>query len=1123
MNLFKIELTSQGVLLTFNKRSHKFFSTEDKPLDVSEWASNGDKDLLRGLAAISPILQGMDNSEVDHVVLPFDFVAALSDREARVLSLPVSIPYQLRVWGSGNWVDDSYDLNTEFLDGGQAVFIDARIGSIIEIGRIRYRLPDPIYSIICEVANINVSDSRDKKIEAQSKIAEILGSAKIGSSRLSPDEQIANIKIRHVAGFSAAVTGSLEDPELSPVLFSKKVIESQLDRDLLLDENQQILDLKQASSFCDQFKKSKKALSTYVLGSGEYVYIDPSVRSTLTAFCEISNSDPETKIAFLKSPRVILSSMTGDEYEDEEDRIADSFIETSQFSDRVIGINKWSVPVLPWLATESNEWGTNTLIFEQSGSASPVVIAKETLGSAIKAVEEGLLQGSKNVNIGGVEIPVSQSLLSSMKEFMPTDPDSIDSKIDDNEELVDSPVGPFVVETIDGFEAVNYVKNLIPPKYSLIYQTPRVLVPATSLMPHQEYGLRWLISSYNVGLPGVLVADDMGLGKTLQALVFLAIYREQVPKTNQKPCLIVAPTGLLNNWQKEISEHLGNNGLGELTLAYGAQLKNLKTEKSGRDTDLGVAMLDISKIQSSGVLLTTYESLRDYQISFSQVSFGVVVFDEIQKTKNPRSLLSRAAAAINGKFQIGLSGTPVENSLADLWTILDILAPGLIKYSLLEFMNKYSGSTDDPDVIKRLTCLQSELLHPDDERIPPVLRRMKSEVFKDGGLPKKIIHAAEVTCKLMPPEQESAYRLEVERVQKGEIKMVQGLQRFKRISMSPKSYLSWLDDPEHYIEESARLSQFIEILDEVKNRSEKALVFVESLELQPILAQVLKERYSLEKLPLIINGKISGKERQRCVDQFQEEQPGFNLMLISPKAGGVGLTLTAANNVIHLERWWNPAVEDQCNDRAYRIGQKKDVNIYTPVAKHRLDAIPSFDLVLDSILTRKRVLAESIFMPSELSSDDFSNFFQEKSSSSTDRVFSPISLPESYSLGTGEEFEDYVGNALFSSGFIVSKTKKSWDFGCDLIAKKESQVVLCQVKQVMSDKTLADGVDEIIESRERYQSQRPTALALITNAKRITRTQIALAARHNVYVLLGNSIENYGEGLCVHLNTQGKS
>ena len=573
----------------------------------------------------------------------------------------------------------------------------------------------------------------------------------------------------------------------------------------------------------------------------------------------------------------------------------------------------------------------------------------------------------------------------------------------------------------------------------------------------------------------------------------------------------------MSNWLDEIEEHLGEGGLGIITLAYGSKLRELKNKAKGKDTDTGVPMLDVNRLAKTNIVLTTYESLRDYQISFAQISFGVVIFDEIQKTKNPKSLLSRAAAAVNGSFQVGLSGTPVENSLADLWTILDVLAPGLVKHSLKEFMSEYSGSPEEPETREKLLNLQSELLKAREDRIPPVLRRLKSEVFSNNEMPQKIVHLASDTSATMPPEQESAYLDQLHRMQRREIKTVQGLQILKRISLAPRQYDQWMGGISDFISSSAKLSKFFQILDTIKERNEKALIFVETRELQPILAQVLKERYYLEKLPLIINGSVSGPVRQNSVKQFQAEAVGFNVILISPKAGGVGLNLTAANNVIHLERWWNPAVEDQCNDRAYRIKQTKDVNIYTPVSRHPKHQIPSFDLVLDDILSRKRQLARSLFVPTDISSKDFEDIFGSAATKVQANSFAPMSLTETYSLETGEEFEQYVASALHDEGFTITPTPRSWDGGCDLIAKDANHVILCQVKQVQSDKVLGVGVDEIIKAKKKYASRSPTHLAIITNAQALTRTQVTLARNQNVFILDGGAVQHYGQALRQHL------
>jgi hypothetical protein len=1105
MKTFSYEIADDGVQLRLSEKKRSLLSSQNIPLKVSDWSSSGDPELLRGLAAIGSHLQELDDHNAQEILLTHDNVARLSDAQANALGLPISIPYQLRVWGTGSYVDNSYDLNSEFLDAGTEVYIDQRIGSFAVIGRIRYRIPDPLYSIIEEVQNF--PSDRDGKIEAQAQLSELLGQDKLGTAKLNPDEQVASIRIRHVAAFSAAVSGSFEEPNLSPILFARHTADFASERGDLLDETQQILDAMQATSFVDEFSKNKHAKSTYVLGSGEYVFIDPSVRPAFQAFHDISIADSTTRKAFIKSPNAVLASYISQDVEEPELLVSLAFVVTLQFSDRVRGINEWKVPDLPWLATESNEWGTNVLVFEQPGNSAPVVLPREDLKAAVDALDGAIKSGNTVVNVSGVDIPVSSQLLAAMQQKLPV-----------GDLLPPPPPQPlppqkrYVVDTIDGFEVVNYRRALNPADDQMKFVPPRALVPATTLMTHQEVGLQWLVGAYNAGLPGVLIADDMGLGKTLQALVFLALYQEQVPKFKRKPCLVVAPTGLLNNWLREINEHLGEAGLGEITQAYGSQLKSLKAGR-GRDTDFGVPILNNSRLQSSNIVLTTYETLRDYQISFAQVPFGVVVFDEIQKTKNPRSLLSRAAAAINGTFQIGLSGTPVENSLADLWTILDLLAPGLLKLSLHEFMTEYSAAKDDPLDPNKLKRLQMELLEPEKGLIPPILRRLKSEVFKDGSMPAKIINPAIETCGIMPPEQAAAYQDQLEKAHKGEIKTIQALQAFKRISLSPRPYDRWLEESGEFISASARLGEFFRILDQIKSRDEKALIFLESLEVQPILAQFFKERYGLPKLPLVINGSVSGFARQNSVNEFQSEASGFNVMLISPKAGGVGLTLTAANNVVHLERWWNPAVEDQCNDRAYRIGQTKDVNIYTPVARHPVSEIPSFDLVLDGILSRKRKLADSLFVPSDLTPEDFAKMFTGPSNPEPTNVNFPISLLESYALETGEEFENYVVKALFNSGYTVRITKRSGDLGCDLIAKSGSEVILCQVKQVRSDKVLAQGVEDIIKADLHYTSQNSTRLILITNALSVTSGQMKLAKDNNVLIFYGNDMEHYGEAL----------
>ena len=610
------------------------------------------------------------------------------------------------------------------------------------------------------------------------------------------------------------------------------------------------------------------------------------------------------------------------------------------------------------------------------------------------------------------------------------------------------------------------------------------------------------------------MADDMGLGKTLQALAFLALYREQAPADQKRPILIVAPTGLLNNWLKEIDTHLIGTGLGTILKVYGAQIRALKQGR-GRDTESGIPMLDTTRLSEADVVLTTYETLRDYEISFAEIRFGVTVFDEIQKAKNPKSNIRNAVVAVYSDFKIGLSGTPVENSIADLWVLMDAVAPGLIKKTLKEFISTYSGSPEEPETLELLQNLHDELLKGDDGLPPPILRRMKDEVFSEVGpngkpMPKKHVHPARQHSQVMPPEQRELYANYANLASAGRIPMIKALGAFRRISLSPREADDWLDDPEAFSEASARLSAALKILDEIHQKGEKVIIFLESRAFQSPLAQVLKERYSLPYHPLIINGAISGSARQDRVDAFQQREEGFDAIIISPKAGGVGLTLTAANHVLHLERWWNPAVEDQCNDRAYRIGQERDVDIYTPMAIHPDIDEESFDVVLDNILTRKRQLASSLLIPTELSPDDiFGGMFSGVIP--TQRHFNERDEQELYELETGEDFEKYVADLLHRHGFMVKSTPRSWDKGCDLVARLGDRKILIQCKQVRSDIVLDTGVSEVLAARQYYADS--NARVLVTNAKNVSRNQRELASEKGVLIFPRDSLKDEGSGL----------
>jgi SNF2 family DNA or RNA helicase len=253
----------------------------------------------------------------------------------------------------------------------------------------------------------------------------------------------------------------------------------------------------------------------------------------------------------------------------------------------------------------------------------------------------------------------------------------------------------------------------------------------------------------------------------------------------------------------------------------------------------------------------------------------------------------------------------------------------------------------------------------------PMLRRMK-DAARDG-LPRKIMKTYK---ELMPQVQATAYSNVLAKAGSGgesRKQMLETLHRLRGVSLHPHRAddvdTSDRDSIESWIGASARLSKCADLLRTIAGHGEKAIVFIEDLAVQRAFAESMAIIFDLEEIPSIINGSLVGEKRQAIVDRFQKADIGFDLLVLSPRAAGLGLTITAATHVLHLSRWWNPAVEDQCNDRAYRIGQNRDVTVHIPLAVHPDYGDQSFDVKLDQLLERKRTLSRDILLPPELAGD----------------------------------------------------------------------------------------------------------------------------------------------------------
>ena len=370
----------------------------------------------------------------------------------------------------------------------------------------------------------------------------------------------------------------------------------------------------------------------------------------------------------------------------------------------------------------------------------------------------------------------------------------------------------------------------------------------------------------------------------------------------------------------------------------------------------------INEMQEADIILTNYESLRTSQLNFCAVEFDVVVLDEAQKIKSPGTMVTNAAKALKANFRVAMTGTPVENSLLDLWCIMDFCIPGLLG-NARTFAKKYQSplKNQDTDIISLGNEIHEQLG-------VYFIRRLKSDVAKD--LPNKI---EEKPRAQMPDIQEKEYQREIDNYNNGiNSNMLVTIMNIREISEHPFLHQQTLSEysSQQLVESSARLLLTINSLDSIKARGEKAIVFAERKEIQKMLQRVFRERYGI--VSSIINGdsptivtscsRSNKLSRQATIDRFQNIE-GFNIIIMSPLAAGMGLNVTAANNVIHYSRHWNPAKENQATDRAYRIGQTKDVFVYYPMAVSC--KFKSFDETLDELLSRKSSLATSTIFPTE--------------------------------------------------------------------------------------------------------------------------------------------------------------
>ncbi len=517
---------------------------------------------------------------------------------------------------------------------------------------------------------------------------------------------------------------------------------------------------------------------------------------------------------------------------------------------------------------------------------------------------------------------------------------------------------------------------------------PASLLPSTTLQDYQRDGIQWLASTRAAqGRRGGVLADDMGLGKTLQLLTHVAHLIEsralddavgQGPNGPWRPVLIVAPLLLVESgtWTEEMRRHFKDAGQGfePLVVLRDEGIDKVRHVGAGRDL-LGKPVLDPARLMRHKVVITTYETLVAYQHSLAQLIDGrplwsLVIFDEAQQVKSPATKKSHAAKALDARFKIAATGTPVETRLRDLWNLLDTVEPtrlGTQRHFVAEYERPAQNAPDASSRRAALDRLRTVLHYQEPGAF--LLRRDKSILT---SLPPKIEHRPR--CEMTGEERKAnAGIIAIMRGPGGKRAALSTLQKLHLASQHPVllERNPQFDNIESLISASSRLRATVEVLREVKAAGEKAIIFARSVDGQRLLAHVLGHVFG--RRIDVLNGETglgagrlgggTGSVRRNMLARFRGTV-GFDVIVLSPFVAGVGLTLVEANHVIHYGRWWNPAVEGQATDRTFRIGQTRPVHVYFPILTDPTGEIAqTFDEALDVLISSRRGLATDFLSP----------------------------------------------------------------------------------------------------------------------------------------------------------------
>lgn len=898
-------INSKGIMFIVNYNGHD--------LHFQEWKATDDCIYYLPLATL--VDNGYAYASKEGCLLPYENIYLLDEDERILLGVPQPYDKAMRLVGTSMLNLSDFEYKVEFLtyvpDG--ELIVCERGGNILVKGRDKYLLNEAQYALLNRVDAFNSTPEEDKTTDYNLRcFAEIKALAEQAGCQL--DSYLENENV-----------------------YAPERIKIEIGRD---DEGftvEPAVNIEENDKFQTYFDKMRKVQAQYPVQreNGERVRI-------------VLNKEQKENLHYLKEQcgkhktREEIQKMIEQPTEFFD---PNSFDLSELYSDRVIEIGVYKPKFYPFICPYKSCWIAGaTVETPQNGTTKVTINSEEELEKLKREIQSAKENKKGIVEYNNTQLDIEDAMfLAQIAEKQlkdPSQPAKVESEngnearnvliIEENAEELGFAVKERTIEKGD--------------KYTLF--TDPFLQEGFSLKDHQKEGVAWLQHLYKSKASGCLMADDMGLGKTLQILYFIDWHSRKY--ANHKPYLIVAPISLLENWKNEYERFFMQPRM---------KINMLTSKDVTRKFDKSI----VDKMQKMDIILTNYESLRISQLNFCAVEFDVVALDEAQKIKSPGTLVTNAAKALKCNFKIAMTGTPVENSLLDLWCIMDFCVPGLLG-NAKAFAAQYQNplKKEDSDIV----ALGNEV---HDKLGVYFMRRLKKDAAKD--LPDKIELKEKV---LMPPVQKETYASVVNDYTSGiQPNMLVTIMHLREVSEHPYLYDSTLlnHETDEIVETSARLQATIKFLDEIKKKGEKVIIFVERKETQKMLQKLCLERYGIitkiinGDTPSIVKRNMPNKQsRQSSIDEFQAVD-GFNVIIMSPVAAGMGLNVTAANHVIHYSRHWNPAKENQATDRAYRIGQTKDVFVYYPMAV-RAD-IKSFDETLDDLLSRKTSLATSTIFPTE--------------------------------------------------------------------------------------------------------------------------------------------------------------